>query len=143
FVIKNMLGFQDKMDEKQQKVTTVPSENTVQVSCTDLICRKENSGTFRKRFPLSIGSTGIVTDLPKIYCHHFRFQNAAQDTIPNVKSWIKAQELEDPIFETSQFISLMTGFPDLFNGVESYNEMPLMVRTSVDERWNQWAQQVI
>jgi hypothetical protein len=142
FVIKNMLGVQDKVD-KLQKVASIPSDATVQVACTELICRKENSSNFNKKFPLSVGSTGIATDLPKVFCHHFRFQDSAQKTIPEVKAWIKAQELEDPIRETSNFIALMTGVPDLFSAVESYNEIPLLVRSSVDERWNQWARRVL
>jgi hypothetical protein len=143
FVIKNMLGVQDKVDDKLQKVLTVESPDTVQVGCTDLICRKDNLQSFKLKFPLSAGSTGIETDLPKLYCHHFRFQNAPQKTTPEVKAWLKVEELEDPIFNTSQFISLMTGVPDFFNGVESYVDIPLLVRSSVDDRWNQWAKTVL
>jgi hypothetical protein len=143
FVIKNMLGLQDKLDDKQQKVLTVESPDTVQVGCTDLICRKDTLTNFKNKFPLSAGSTGIETDLSKLYCHHFRFQDAPQKTTPEVKAWIKAQELEDPIFQTSQFIALMTGVPDFFNGVESYVDIPLLVKSSVDERWNLWAKNVL
>lgn len=143
FVIKNMLGLQDKVDDKLQKVLTVASNDTVQVGCTELICRKDTLASFKNKFPLSAGSTGIETDLPKLYCHHFRYQNAPQKTTPEVKAWIKAEELEDPIFNTSQFISLMTGVPDFFNGVESYVDIPLLVRSSVDDRWNQWAKNVL
>lgn len=143
FVIKNMIGVQDKIDEKIQKVTTVPSDDTVQVACTDLICRKENQNTFKQKFPMSVGSTGIATDLPKIFCHHFRYQDSPQTNVPEVKAWIKQNELEDPIFETSQFISLMTGVPDFFSGVDSYRDIPLLVRSSVDERWNIWARDVL
>lgn len=143
FVIKNMLGLQDKVDDKLQKVLTVASNDTVQVGCTELICRKDTLASFKNKFPLSAGSTGIETDLPKLYCHHFRYQNAPQKTTPEVKAWIKAEELEDPIFNTSQFISLMTGVPDFFSGVESYVDIPLLVRSSVDDRWNQWAKNVL
>lgn len=143
FVIKNLLGTQDKVDEKLQKVLTVNSPDTVQVGCTELICRKTTLENFKLKFPVTAGSTGIDTDLTKLYCHHFRFQNAPQKTTPEVKAWIKAEELEDPIFNTSQFISLMSGVPDFFNGVESYVDIPLLVRSSVDDRWNQWARTVL
>lgn len=143
FVIKNMLGIQDKLDDRQQKILSVSSSDTVQVTCSDLICRKDTLSNFKQKFPLSAGSTGIETDLSKLYCHHFRFQDAPQKTTPEVKAWLKAQELEDPIFQTSQFISLMTGVPDFFNGAENYIDIPLLVKSSVDERWNQWARTVL
>lgn len=143
FVFKNMAGLQDKIDEKVQKVTTVSSSDTVQVLCTDLICRKESQAVFKNRFPLSIGSTGVLTDLSKQYCHHFRFQDVPQKTIPEVREWVKAQELEDPIFETSQFIALMTGVPDFFQSVDAYIDIPLMARSSIDERWAKWARTVL
>jgi hypothetical protein len=143
FVIKNLLGLQDKVDDKLQKVFTVSSPDTVQVACTELICRKTSLDDFKMIFPLSVGSTGIDTDLSKLYCHHFRYQNAPQKTNPEIKAWIKAQELEDPIFNTSQFISLMTGVPDFFNGVEIYADIPLLIRSSVDDRWNQWSKNVL
>lgn len=143
FVIKNMIGVQDKIDEKMQKVLTVASDDTVQVTCTDLVCRKENQNTFKKLFPKSVGSTGIVTDLPKIYCHHFRYQDSPKTNVPQVKAWVKEAELEDPIFETSQFISLMTGVPDFFNGADAYVDVPMLVRSSVDERWNIWSRDVL
>lgn len=143
FVFKNMLGLQDQIDETEFKVITKASKSTVQVACNDLICRKETPVNFTAQFPLSVGSTGIVTDLPKLYCHHFRFQDQPQKTIPEVKEWIKSYELEDPVFETSQFISLMTGVPDLLNAAESYLDIPLLARSSIDERWNKWATTVL
>ena len=143
FVFKNMMGVQDQVDAKVVKVETVPDKNTVQVVCTDLICRKEDNVTFKLKYPPSTGSTGLGTDLAKLYCHHFRFQDPPQKTIPEVKAWIKAQELEDPIFETSQFISLMTGIPDLFPGADNYRDIPLIVRSSIDERWSKWGKDVL
>lgn len=144
FVFKNMLGFQDQLSEKEQKVVLASEpESTVQVVCTDLICRKESLVSFKEKFPVSVGSTGISTDLSKLYCHHFRFQDDPQTNVPEVKAWIKSRELEEPIFETSQFISLMTGVPDFFFGVETYQDIPLLLRSSVDERWNHWAREVL
>lgn len=143
FVIKNMAGIQDVVDEKIKKVTTTRSDSTVQVNCTDLICRKEDLNSFRAKFPQSAGSTGILTDLQKNYCYHFRYQDPSQISNKEAKAWSKAQELEDPIFETSQFISLMTGVPDLFNGTDTYRDIPLLVRSSVDERWTKWAQRAL
>lgn len=143
FVIKNMMGVQDKINPKELKSETVAAHDTVQVLCTDLICRKEDQTLFKTKFPTSAGSTGLFTDLSKQYCHHFRYQDPSQKTIPEVKTWIKAQELEDPILETSQFIAIMTGVPDFFTSVDSYRSIPLLIRSSIDERWNKWATNVL
>lgn len=143
FVIKNMVGIQSVVDEKTKKIKSVNSESTVQVNCTDLICRKENMNAFKAKFPLSVGSTGLYTDLQKNYCHHFRFQDPSQVTNKESRAWNKDYELEDPIMETSQFISLMTGVPDFIQGMDTYRDIPLLVRSSVDERWTAWAQKVL
>lgn len=143
FVFKNMAGLQDKVDPKLKKVETVSSKDTVQVACTDLICRKENFENFQRKFPLSVGSTGIFTDLSKTFCHHFRFQDSPRSSVEAVKNWVKEQELEEPILETSHFISLMTGIPDFMNGVKTFIEIPLLVRSNIDERWTAWAKNVL
>ncbi len=144
FIIKNLSGVQDQYDVVSKKVELKPSEDTVQVSCTDLICRKVNLSTFRKNFPRSIGTTGLFTDLSKLYCYHFRLQDyAGAGAIPEVKSWIKKMELEDPIFETNFFISLMTGVPDAIFGVDSYRDLPAVAKSSIDHRWNSWANETL
>lgn len=144
FLIKNMTGFQDKYDEKSEQVVLRPSSDTVQVSCNDLICRKTSMENFRSSFPHSIGSTGLYTDLAKQYCFHFRLQDYTNaNAIPEVKTWIKQMELEDPILETSFFISLMTGVPDAVFGVKKYQELPLVAKSSIDERWTLWAKTVL
>ncbi|MBA2404167.1 MAG: hypothetical protein H0V66_05300 [Bdellovibrionales bacterium] len=144
FMIKNMTGVQDKYDDVSQKVSQVPSSDTVQVGCTDLICRKVNLEQFKQNFPRSVGSTGLYTDLAKLYCHHFKVQDySGANSIPLVREWIKKMELEDPIFETSFFISLMTGVPDAIFGVESYSELPLVAKSSIDERWKNWANETL
>ncbi len=139
FVIKNMLGLKDTIDPQSKQVVVGPSEATVQVSCRDLICRHRTREDFQKNFPLSSGSTGLKTDLSKLFCHHFRFQLPSKETIPEVREWVKNAELEDPIFQTSQLIALMTGIPDFFSGAESYQDAATLAKSSIDERWNQWA----
>lgn len=144
FIFKNLTGVQEKFDPATNAVERLSSADTVQVGCNDLICRKtSNFKDFEKKFPTSVGSTGIYTDLVKLYCHHFKFQDYPSDTTPEVKGWIKKMELEDPIFETSFFISLLTGVPDAVFGVETYRDLPRLAKSSVDERWNVWANEVL
>lgn len=144
YLIKHMTGVQDRFDEKKMKVTQVPQAETAQVTCTDLICRKASFDSFKENFPRSIGSTGLYTDLAKLYCHHFKLQDySSSGTIPEIKSMIKKMELEDPIFETSFFVSLITGVPDAVFGVEKYRDLPNLAKSSIDERWNKWANDVL
>lgn len=37
----------------------------------------------------------------------------------------------------------MTRVPDFLIGAENYNEIPLIAKSSIDERWNRWARQVL
>jgi len=139
FVIKNMVGIQDVVNEKTMKVEEVLSEATTQVTCEDLICRNVSQKDFRKKFPLSAGSTGLRTDLSKLYCHHFRFLDLPHKTLPEIQKWMKEADPEDIVLETSHFIALMTGVPDFFNGALSYRDVALFAKSSLDERWSKWA----
>jgi len=144
FVLKNMTGIQDVINDRTLKVETRSSTSTVQVLCRDLICRKTGISDIKNQFPLSVGSTGLATDLSKLYCHHFRFQDyLPKQTLPEVKEWINKAEIEEPILESGFFISLMTGMPELMLGVESYKDIPFIVKSSIDERWNKWANETL
>ncbi len=138
-VIKNMSGLKREVHEKTLEVLSLKSDATVQVVCEDLICRKRPEDVFKEKFPLSLGSTGRQEDLIKNFCHHFKSLVPPKETIGQVSEWIKKAEPEDPILETSFFISLITGVPDFFNGVESYQEVIPIVKSSIQEGWDHWA----
>lgn len=124
--------------------TPVPEGLSSKVICRDLICRQATDPQFKNQFPLSVGSTGLKTDLQKQYCSHFRnLSYRPKDTIPEIAEWIKESELEGPILETNFFISLLTGMPDLFFGVKKYSEIPQLAKSSIDDRWQAWAKNVL
>ncbi len=144
FVMNNLAGISYQLPDASREVRRVWDDRTVQVACTDLICRRESPQAFQRIFPLSLGSTGVATDVAKQYCQHFRMQGYSNlRTLPEVKGWVKAQELESPIFETSMFLSLLTGVPDLVFGADAYQDIPLLVKSSIDDRWNRWAKVVL
>jgi hypothetical protein len=119
-------------------------ETKVQVGCQDLICRKVPPQEFQRLFPRSIGSTGLGQDLVKMYCHHFRLQDLYPSrTLPQVATWMKQFELEDAVYETSFLISFLTGVPDPTFGVTSFNDLALVHKSSIDERWERWSKQVL
>jgi hypothetical protein len=144
FTIRNMLGLRDHFNEREQKVETIVDTNTVQVNCNELICRRTTAPDLMVKLPRSAGSTGLGTDLAKLYCHHFRFQDLGAGTSsPQVKKWIKDSELEDPIFETNFFLSVMTGVPDPVFGSYSYQDLPFVAKSSIDDRWSRWSKNVL
>jgi hypothetical protein len=143
WVLKNIHGISDKYDPKLKEVYPVAIKESSQVICNNLVCRKTGRQKFVKEFPKIIGSTGYYFDMQKLYCHHFRFQDPKIDTAPQVKKWLKESELEDPIFETNFFISLITGVPDPTFGLENYSDMQFVARSSFSDRWNSWAENVL
>jgi plasmid maintenance system antidote protein VapI len=142
-VIKNISGVKRIIDEKNFKVSTTPSNETVQVVCMDLICRKETNESFKKKFPMSMGTSNLYQDLVKNYCHHFKYLGPVKSTIPQISDWIAKSKTNENILETSQFISLITGIPDLLLGVENFKEISEHLKSSIDERWDQWAQKTL
>ncbi len=144
FVFRNLNGVKETYTEKSKSVSSVKDNDSIQVVCNDLICRKTTLNDFKEKFSTSVGSTGISSDLQKLYCHHFRFQDYnPTNTLTEVKTWMKEAELEDPIFETNFLISLLNGVPDAFMGVSKYSEIPMLAKSSADERWTKWAQKVL
>lgn len=140
YVSRNMGGFRYTWDEKSESMSWVKADDTARVVCKDLICRVVPRPEFRKYFPTSTGSTGLISDLNKLYCQHFRLLDYDQKkTIPEVKVWIKGLEIEESILETSFFVSLMTGVPDPFMIQKKYSDIPAVVKSSVDERWTKWS----
>ena len=143
FVFENLNGHQQLFNEETGKVMLVENPQALRVNCEQLICRKVDVKNFTDKFPLSIGSSGLKTDLEKMYCQHFRYLDYKNDTIPEVKSWIKEQSLESSIFRQNLLISMMSGVPDPFFGINDYKELPFLAKSSIDERWMKWSKDVL
>jgi hypothetical protein len=141
YVTRNLAGFRFSWDEPAKKmIWKNDSPEAVRVSCKDLICRQAGKEQFLKDFPTSTGSTGIQTDVNKLFCQEFRYLDYdAKSTIPEVKAWIKAMEIEEPYLETAYFVSLMTGVPEPFMIQNKFSDIPAIVKSSVDERWTKWS----
>jgi hypothetical protein len=139
-IARNMSGRNIGWNEERQRFVAYNDDKAVRVACKDLICRPSTPEVFNREFPLSTGSTGINTDLNKLYCQEFRYLDYDhKKTIPEVKEWIKAQQIEDPFLESGFFVSLMTGVSDPFMTQNKYSNIPAIVKSSVDERWTKWS----
>jgi len=140
-VITNLTGNRFTYNTNDKSVSLRQHTGAVQVSCDNLICRRSSHSTFLEKFPLSVGSTGLYQDLVKLYCHTFKTQDyRPAKTIAQVKEWQKKQELEDPYYDVSFLFSLLTRVPDPTFGMENYQEIPFLAKSSIDEKWNLWAQ---
>ncbi|MFL5783684.1 MAG: hypothetical protein ACJ76H_03670 [Bacteriovoracaceae bacterium] len=139
-ITRSMQGKNFTWNDQQKRFIFYDDPKVVRVVCKDLICRQSTPEVFNKEFPLSTGSTGLKTDLNKLYCQQFRYLDYDhKKTIPEVKEWIKAQQIEDPYFETGFFVSLMTGVSDPFMSQSKFSNIPAIVKSSVDERWTKWS----
>lgn len=140
-VTRNMAGLSYVWDDESGKmIWKKDSPEAVRVVCKDLVCRQTSRENFIRDFPTSTGSTGVSTDLNKLYCQHFRYLDYDQKkTIPEVREWMKSAEIEEPFLESGFFVSLMSGVPDPFMIQNKFSDIPLIVKSSVDERWSKWS----
>lgn len=143
FVFENLTNKKQFWDGKTSSVSLVDNPDTLAVNCDQLICRRVKFETFKHNFPLSVGSTGLKSDLEKLYCHHFRYQDFKSDTIAQAREWIKKQSLESIIFRQNLLLSFMSGIPDPLFGLTDYNELPFLAKSSIDERWTKWSKDVL
>lgn len=143
YVFKHLMGIKDHYFADKAYVGGQPNTDAVQVLCEDLICRKVPQSEFSQKWPKTVGSSGLFMDASKLWCFDFRLQDYSSKTLPQVKNWIKEQEIEDPIFQTNFFISLVTGIPDAVFSVSDYNELATLAKSSLDERWNSWAKSTL
>lgn len=115
-------------------------KNAIKIVCEDLICRKTTNVIFQQKFPKMIGSTDIEVDLDNLYCKHFKnVDYRYKDQIPQIKKWQKAQSMEEPILEAMNFVSLITGIPDLLISSQKYTDLLTSLKENIDSRWTKWA----
>ncbi|MBY0515472.1 MAG: hypothetical protein K2P81_01085 [Bacteriovoracaceae bacterium] len=128
-------------DSKKNEVSSVEGKGAVQVSCQNLICRRVEYDQFKKVFPRAVGSTGISQDVKRLWCNHFRYQTFQNGEAqhPQVRSWLKKIDPEHENLMVGQMLSLLTGVPDIFQAAANFKELGVDLRSSVDERWDQWA----
>ena len=118
-VFNNMLQRKIDIDEKTQRIFYNKAENSIQVSCENLVCRRRTSIDFIRFFPKINGSSNLEDDLKLLYCNYF--QNARtkkEDLAPEQKKWIEGIERNQRLLEAQNLLGQITGFPDLTLGME-------------------------
>lgn len=132
-----------------QKITWEPFENkvyieefptTTQVYCDNLICRKFDKEKFLNTFPKSVGTSSLKNDLDRVYCSEMRdIDYKTKDQVPKILSIIKQMSFDEQNLLRSQFVSLLTGYPDFMIPMENFSTGKEMVGQSYTHSWNEWA----
>ncbi len=139
-IIRELSGQGLDYDLIGDKVLRVEDKATNRFACDSLICRKVNKETFIKKFPRSIGSSGVAKDLERLYCSEFRdadYQTKFQ--VPQLKKTIKEITFDEQNHLVGQFFSLVTGVPDFILLSSKYSTLQDTFRSSVDKSWDNWA----
>lgn len=142
FVNRQMSGYDFKFEKGRTKLKK--SNKTVSVFCENLICRKKSVKELYKRVKLSLGSQSYRDDFNRLYCTDFKnvdFQYKGQ--VPEILKIIRSMTFDDQNAQAGQLISLLTGVPDFMNRVEKYTVMKEVLKSSMNQVWNNWADQQI
>lgn len=133
FLINNFTKSTIGIDDKTQEIFVKKSINGVQVACENMICRKRSEETFSELFPRMDGTLSIRDDLKILYCSHFnKLKNKSSDKTSGNSSINKS-------LEVSNFISLITGIPDLGIMSENTSELLKYFKNNIEQRWDKWA----
>lgn len=141
YVFNNMLEQRIDVDIKTEKVFFTKMDNSVQVSCDNLICRRKNSEDFKTSFPLINGSSNLNSDLKLIYCTHFQNARTKRDELTKEQlSWIEGHSRNDRTIEASNLFGQMAGIPNLFTSIDDYQQVSELLKGNIKERWDSWAE---
>lgn len=143
-VQRHMLGQNFHYNDKLRTVE-MPTNGKWFISCDGPICRPGTKEQFQRRFPRMIGSSGLMQDVQRQWCEHFRFQNyvVGDQQTPTVRTWMKQQEPEDERKEVASMISLLTRASDLVLMSKHYSELAQDLRKPIEGSWDRWAKNSI
>lgn len=140
FLARNWEKTRLAWNDQDKTIREVTSPNTIQVACQNMLCRMMPYNQFLKTLPRMVGSTSLKSDVRRLYCSRFRQKDVVyeeDDTIIN--EWIDNQSFDDINFEQLQFISLITGVPDLLINATKFKDVFVDLKSSIEEKWTDWA----
>jgi hypothetical protein len=140
FVNRNLEGAKIFIDDQTGRILTKADIDTTKVSCIGFLCRKTTPNQFIDDFPKSMGFIDLKTELDRLYCKRFRDVTYPRDIVePTIGEWIDNRTVDYEIIMSSQFVSLLTGFPDFFIRSGNYQKSLKYFTSSFDESFNRWA----
>lgn len=141
FVERQLTGKKLTYDKLNSRVKLERSEDTVQVGCQNLICRKKSFEQFNIQFPKSVGHSSIKNDLNGLYCEDFSkmdFNFKIKDQ--RLKKFIDSTSFDEKNLMVSHLIALLTGVPDFFLWQRDFKDLETLSRLSLEQFWTKWAQ---
>ncbi len=141
FVIRQMTGKRVVWEPIENKTLLIDTESTVQVRCENVVCRRTNLETLKRKLPRSVGSNGLSSDLERLYCQDLRDAHYVfKGQVPKIAKKMKNISFDDQNLMTGQFFALLTGIPDFLVQADKFNDGLKTLRSSVDHTWNHWAE---
>ncbi len=139
-VFRQMLSEKMVWDHVDNSISKAKDLSTPKVACVGYICRKKKNSEFVKLLPRALGSAPLEEELHNMYCNDFKNANfQIRDQIPQIKKLIDDLSLDERKFVRTQMIALITGVPDFFLNMDNYKEGRELLRSSLDDTWNEWA----
>lgn len=140
FVARQMASYDIGWRQVDNFLFLKEEPKTLKVWCDNLLCRRISNEDLSRKYIFSIGGTSIYDDAKRLYCDDFR--NAYYR--PNLSDkrlakMMNARTFDEENLMTSQFIALITGFPDFLVRSENYSQAQDFLRSSIDYRFDQWA----
>lgn len=140
-VMRHMEGLSFKYDDAKRSVEKVKAFGSTPISCEGPLCRPGSPELFERRFPRMVGSSGLKQDLQRLWCEHFRFQNyvVGDQQSPQVREWIKEQDIEDERKDVAALVSLFTRTTDIVLTTKKYQDLAAELKRPIEARWDVWA----
>jgi hypothetical protein len=140
FLIRQMTNRRFNWDLVNNEISLRRELQTIQVLCRGAICRKVNHEKFNDLIPRSLGSRNLTMDFKRLYCEQFK--NAPyriKNQEPKILKMIKASKPADESLLVGQFLSLLTGIPDLFVRANKFSDASEFLKFSFQDSWENWA----
>ncbi len=143
FIVRQLTGFEFEWIPTLNKIQKKPFLNSLTVWCENLICRRVDPNSFRKKVFRMIGSENLETDLKNLYCEEILAMDydLAATLDDDIKTEMKRRSFEDENYLSSYYVSLITGIPDFMVGVKNYSKLQDVFRSGMDIFWSRWAKE--
>ncbi|MAZ49687.1 MAG: hypothetical protein CME65_14090 [Halobacteriovoraceae bacterium] len=140
YVFNNLIGQKLSVNLEEKRVDIAVDPEASKIACEDLICRKRTNEVFKRIFPRMIGSTRLQDDLYGLYCERYsRLRINTNNAHPKIKKWASEMTPYQRQLEVINFKSLMSGIPDPIMGLEEFQDIAVVMKNGVLERWNKWS----
>ena len=140
FVIRQMAGKKIALLSKNQHAVIKKDDSTVQIWCENLICRKKQSSEFQNKLEIFFGGEDISIKLSQLYCQEFKkAKYKIKDQVSQIKKIILKRDQSEENLMLSQFISLLTGIPNVLLWADSYNDGKKILQAHTNDLLDYWA----